>query len=111
MPCAIRSASANILVYHINDMTDLSAELERMTIEPVGASANDHASRELAAFAANLRYEDIPQPVLRRAEDFFLDWFGSALAGKGARPVETIERFAVTMGRSEERRVGKECRS
>jgi len=36
--------------------------------------------------------------VLRRAEDLFLDWFGSALAGKGARPVEAIERFAAAMG-------------
>jgi len=45
-----------------------------------------------------LRFEDIPAPVLRRAEDLFLDWLGSALAGKGARPVEAIERFARTMG-------------
>lgn len=27
-----------------------------------------------------------------------LDWFGSALAGKGARPVETISRFMQRMG-------------
>src|SRR5690606_39069130 len=31
-------------------------------------------------------------------EDLFVDWFGSALAGKGARPVETIGRFFETMG-------------
>ena len=31
----------------------------------------------LAQFAATLRVEDIPAPVLRRAEDLFLDWFGS----------------------------------
>ena len=59
---------------------------------------NDHPSKTLAAFAANLRYADIPAPVLRRAEDLFLDWFGSCLAGKGARAVETIERFAREMG-------------
>src|SRR6202158_3800998 len=59
---------------------------------------SDHPSKMLANFAATLRFEDIPAPVLRRAEDLFLDWFGSALAGKGARPVETIERFAVAMG-------------
>ena len=41
---------------------------------------------------------DIPAPVLRRAEDLLLDWIGSALAGKGARPVESIERFARQMG-------------
>jgi len=59
---------------------------------------SDYASKILADFATTLRFEDIPAPVLRRAEDLLLDWFGSALAGKGARPVETIERFALTMG-------------
>ena len=52
----------------------------------------------LADFAATLRFEDIPAPVLRRAEDLFLDWFASALAGKGARPVESITRFMQAMG-------------
>jgi 2-methylcitrate dehydratase PrpD len=59
---------------------------------------SDHPSKTLASFAATLRYEDIPDPVLRRAEDLLLDWFGSALAGKGARPVEAFERFAHLMG-------------
>jgi 2-methylcitrate dehydratase PrpD len=59
---------------------------------------SDHPSKTLANFAATLRFDKIPAPVLRRAEDLFLDWFGSALAGKGARPVETIERFAIAMG-------------
>ncbi|QGZ42170.1 2-methylcitrate dehydratase PrpD [Pseudoduganella flava] len=58
----------------------------------------NHPSRDLAAFAAQLRYDDIPTPVLRRAEDLLLDWAASALAGKGARPVETIARFAAQMG-------------
>ncbi|HJV84395.1 MAG TPA: MmgE/PrpD family protein [Noviherbaspirillum sp.] len=57
-------------------------------------------SKTLAAFAAGLRFEDIPASVVRRTEDLFLDWFGSALAGKGARPVETIERFALQMASS-----------
>jgi 2-methylcitrate dehydratase PrpD len=57
------------------------------------------ANLTLANFAANLRFDDIPLPVIRRAEDLFLDWFGSALAGKGARPVESIESFAQAMGR------------
>jgi 2-methylcitrate dehydratase PrpD len=54
--------------------------------------------KTLAHFAATLRFEDIPEPVLRRAEDLMLDWLGSALAGKGVRPVETIARFAAQMG-------------
>jgi 2-methylcitrate dehydratase PrpD len=57
-----------------------------------------HPSQTLASFAANLEFEDIPYTVVQRTEDLFLDWFGSTLAGKGARPVETIERFAQQMG-------------
>ncbi len=59
---------------------------------------NDHPSQTLARFAATLRFADIPSAVVRRTEDLFLDWFGSALAGKGARPVETIARFAHEQG-------------
>jgi len=55
-------------------------------------------SAALAAFAARLRFEDIPDPVRRRAEDLLLDWTASALAGKGARPVELVDRFARRMG-------------
>lgn len=51
-------------------------------------------SAQLARFVADLRYEDIPTEVVRRTEELLLDWFGSALAGKGARPVESIARFA-----------------
>ncbi|MDY7576995.1 MmgE/PrpD family protein [Herbaspirillum sp. RTI4] len=58
----------------------------------------EHPSQVLAEFVATLQFETIPPVVLRRAEDLFLDWFGSALAGKNARPVETIERFAQAMG-------------
>lgn len=58
----------------------------------------DHPGKILAAFAAGLRFEDIPVPVVRRAQDLFLDWFGSSLAGKGARPIEIIEGFARAMG-------------
>jgi 2-methylcitrate dehydratase PrpD len=56
-----------------------------------------HGQR-LAHFAANLRFADIPPPVVRRAEDLLLDWIGSALAGKGARPVESIARFWLSQG-------------
>lgn len=52
----------------------------------------------LARFASELRFEHIPAAVVRRTEDLLLDWIASALAGKGARPVETIEIFARQMG-------------
>ncbi len=57
-----------------------------------------HPGATLARFAAALAFDDIPPPVVRRAEDLMLDWTASALAGKGARPVESIERFARQMG-------------
>ena len=58
----------------------------------------DRPTEALAAFAAALRFERIPEPVIRRTEDLFLDWLGSALAGKGARPVEAIATVARLMG-------------
>ncbi|MDI1340744.1 MmgE/PrpD family protein [Polaromonas sp.] len=53
---------------------------------------------QLAAFAAGLTFDAIPATVVRKAEDLLVDWFGSAIAGKGSRPVETITRFAASMG-------------
>ncbi|ABM37448.1 MmgE/PrpD family protein [Polaromonas naphthalenivorans] len=53
---------------------------------------------QLAAFAASLRFDDIPGPVVRRAEDLLVDWFGSTVAGHGSRPVASITRFAQAMG-------------
>lgn len=58
-------------------------------------------SAELAAFAAGLRFEQIPESVLRKTEDLLVDWFASAVAGRGGRPVESIIRFAQTMGPAE----------
>ena len=53
---------------------------------------------ELAAFAANLRFDALPEPVVRRTEDLLVDWFGSAVGGHGTRPVASITRFAQAMG-------------
>ena len=53
---------------------------------------------QLATFAANLRFDHIAPPVVRKTEDLLVDWFGSAIAGKGARAVETIAHFAASMG-------------
>ena len=47
---------------------------------------NNHPSQTLASFAADVCVRQIPDPVLRRAEDLMLDWFGSALAGKVGAP-------------------------
>ncbi|HET9024908.1 MAG TPA: MmgE/PrpD family protein, partial [Burkholderiaceae bacterium] len=55
-------------------------------------------ARELADFAATLSFGSLPQAVVDRTEDLFLDWFASALAGKGAGPVETIAEFYESQG-------------
>ena len=55
-------------------------------------------ARELAGFASALDFAAIPRAVIDRAEDLFLDWFASALAGKSARPVEAIAAFFESQG-------------
>jgi 2-methylcitrate dehydratase PrpD len=58
----------------------------------------DHPSRTLATFAAHLHFDDIPQHVVERTVNLYVDWLGSALGGKGARPVESIALFASMAG-------------
>ncbi len=53
---------------------------------------------QLAEFATTLHFNDVPGNVVRRTEDLFLDWVGSTLAGKGARPVESLARFMLGQG-------------
>ena len=55
-------------------------------------------TQALTEFLAGLRYEQIPEPVLARTEDLFLDWLGSALASAGAHPIPLFERYATKMG-------------
>lgn len=56
------------------------------------------ATRRLSEFVAGLTYANIPPDVVGMAKDLCVDWFGSALAGKGARPVRALETFAAQMG-------------
>jgi 2-methylcitrate dehydratase PrpD len=65
---------------------------------PKMREASGGESAALAAFAATLRFEDIPKPVVDRAVEFFVDWAGSALSGRGQRAITAIEAFAATMG-------------
>lgn len=55
-------------------------------------------TQQLATFLAELRYGDLPDYVLDRTEDLFLDWLGSALASEGARPIPLFEAYAQKMG-------------
>jgi len=62
--------------------------------------ARTATTRELASFLARLRYEDVPDEAVERTKELFLDWVGSALAGRDERPVRILERFAQQMGPS-----------
>lgn len=61
------------------------------------STANTSPSAALAQFAAAATFEHLPEDVLLRLEMLFLDWLGSALAGKGARAVVAIDRFSAAM--------------
>jgi 2-methylcitrate dehydratase PrpD len=56
------------------------------------------ATQDLARFAAELKFEAIPADVVAKIEDLLVDWFGSALAGHGSRPVASITNFALSQG-------------
>ncbi len=62
--------------------------------------SSESPSQQLAAFAASLQFQDIPEPVVRRTEELFLDWLASAIAGGNARAVKTIARFCRSQGAS-----------
>ncbi|PZQ45720.1 MAG: 2-methylcitrate dehydratase [Rhodovulum sulfidophilum] len=46
----------------------------------------------LAEFVADLSFEDLPEPVVWMVRDLAVDWYGSAVAGHGARPVVALEQ-------------------
>ncbi|KAF1030816.1 MAG: hypothetical protein GAK37_01103 [Pseudomonas sp.] len=55
-------------------------------------------TQALCRFLAALKYAQLPETVLARTEDLFLDWLASALASKGAHPIPLFERYARKMG-------------
>jgi 2-methylcitrate dehydratase PrpD len=55
-------------------------------------------SRQLAEFVSGLRFEELPESVVDRAEKAFVDWVACTLAGRGAKPTEILEKFAGSMG-------------
>src|SRR6516165_5104056 len=62
------------------------------------ATMNATGTRALAEFVAELRFDDLPAHVIEGAKELMVDWLGSALAGRGARPVLALEQFAAEMG-------------
>jgi 2-methylcitrate dehydratase PrpD len=60
--------------------------------------ASPSPTRTLCEFVADVRFRDVPAPVVATAKDLLVDWLGSALAGKDSRPVRAMEAFARKMG-------------
>ncbi|WP_349256157.1 MmgE/PrpD family protein [Banduia mediterranea] len=63
-------------------------------------TASNDFGAALASFAATLTCEHIPDPVLRRAEDLFLDWFACTLAGRTGEPIRILEGWVERHARS-----------
>ncbi|KAJ5558840.1 MmgE/PrpD [Penicillium sp. DV-2018c] len=55
----------------------------------------------LVKWAAGLKYSDIPDDVIQRTKDFFLDTLGCAIAGRDHPAVSAMVRFAAQMGPSD----------
>ncbi|HLW01252.1 MAG TPA: MmgE/PrpD family protein [Ktedonobacterales bacterium] len=62
------------------------------------ATTPSGATETLATFLAGLRFEQIPPDAIDRTKELLLDWVASALAGRNARSVHILERFAELMG-------------
>ena len=71
--------------------TSVKTQIPQLSEEP---------TRELCEFLASIRYEALPEPVVARTEELFLDWLASALAGRSAKAIAAIEHFATLMGPS-----------
>jgi len=56
------------------------------------------STQELATFLARLQFSGLPEEPVLRTKECFLDWIGSALAGKNAKAVTILEDFAQAMG-------------
>jgi len=55
-------------------------------------------TQALTEFLANLHHAQLPEAVIDRTEELFLDWLGSALASQGMHPIPLFERYAAMMG-------------
>ncbi|HTP96981.1 MAG TPA: MmgE/PrpD family protein [Burkholderiales bacterium] len=57
---------------------------------------------ELARFIADLRYENIPDPVRERVKNILLDTLASAIAGRHGDETQQIRALAAALGAAEE---------
>lgn len=62
------------------------------------AKPNRTRTENLAQWVVDLQYNAIPQDAVERTKDLFLDWLGSAVAGRAHPAVVAIVRYATLMG-------------
>ena len=55
-------------------------------------------SAAIAAFTQGCASSIVRGRCVDRAVDFFVDWVGSALSGRGQRAIVALEKFAQAMG-------------
>lgn len=58
-------------------------------------------TENLAEWATKFEFTDIPQDVVEKTKEFFLDWLGCTIAGRHHPAVSVMARFAAQMGPSE----------
>jgi 2-methylcitrate dehydratase PrpD len=59
-------------------------------------------SRILTQYAVGVKYEDLPSEVVEYTKLCILDWYGSALAGKDERAVQSIRELVLEWGGNEQ---------
>lgn len=80
----------------IHSVTTGLMRISAMTI----SSCQETRTDRLVKWAADLKYNDIPDDVVQRTKDFFLDTLGCAIAGSSHPAVSAMVRFAAQMGPS-----------
>ncbi|KAJ5770472.1 uncharacterized protein N7511_002523 [Penicillium nucicola] len=66
----------------------------------MACSIQETRTDRLVKWAVDLKYADIPDEVVQRTKDFFLDTLGCAIAGRSHSAVIAMVRFAAQMGPS-----------
>ena len=54
------------------------------------------ATKELAAFAADLRFEDLPPATVRKTKQCILDWLGVCIRGSQEKPAQLLRQTLLT---------------
>ncbi|KAJ5172077.1 MmgE/PrpD [Penicillium capsulatum] len=69
-------------------------------MSPASQAPGKTRTENLAEWAANLKFIDLPPDVVQKTKDFFLDWLGCTIAGRHHPAVAAMARFAAQMGPS-----------